>query len=192
MILSSLTFKQTLLDVRPFIHVQRLVHFSKSFYLINKKLLISRCAFVTNLQTTLQRHLLEIFTTRAELFSDWMKIHESRHDAAPSYLKMNPLNCDHFVIPTNPAISTNATADSSCAVCCFDSKLSHYESLFSRKSEDRVMKNVKTMKSLTECTLNAIYEFAKKNQFCQTLLADGRLHILQFRDLQNEIHVKNF
>lgn len=148
---------------------------------------------MANLLYTLQQNLSEIVTKRKELFSDWTKINdESEQDETVPYLALTLLDCGHFTFPTNRSIPKNVSADlpSSCSLCCFKSKLSNYESLFSRQSEDRVMNNVITMKSWTENGLVVIYEFAKKNNFTHTLLEDGQLHILQFRDLQNEIIVK--
>lgn len=139
---------------------------------------------MTNLQNTLQKNLLEIFTAREEIFSDWKKL--SSMDAAPPYLNLSLLECCHFSEP----MPLNSASLPPCTLCSFERKLSNYELLVSRPPQETeyVFEEIK-MKSSTETILNAIYEFAKKNQLPVTMLEDGRRHIGQFCDLKNEIGV---
>lgn len=128
----------------------------------------------------MKQHLSKILTKRRELISDWTKINLLGQGDIP-YLSLTLLDCGHFAIPDTRY---------SCLLCRFKIKLLHYESLISGETVDCVTNDVTTMKSMTENALKVIYEFAKKNQFDPTLLEAGRLHILQFCDLQNEIFVR--
>lgn len=139
---------------------------------------------MTNVQNTLLENLFDILLKREEIFSHWKKL--KTIDVVPPYLSLSLLECDHY----SKSMPMNSADLPSCVFCSFESELSNYESLLGRAPEERdnVIEAI-WIKSLTENILDVIYQFGKKNQLPETMLADGKRHIGQFCDLQNEIQV---
>lgn len=133
---------------------------------------------MTSVQNTLLENLSDILIKRKEIFSHWKKL--KTIDVVPPYLSLSLLKCGHY----SKSMPMNSADLPSCVFCSFKIEISNYESLLSRAPEEVIW-----IKSLTENILDVIYQFAKKNQLPETMLADGKRHIGQFCDLQNEIQV---
>ncbi|XP_037037910.1 E3 ubiquitin-protein ligase SHPRH-like [Bradysia coprophila] len=140
-------------------------------------------ALITNLQETLKKNLLAISTKREEIFSNWQDL--GSMNSIPTYLNWSLLECGHL---SQPAPNDGLVSSPSCRLCFFESSLTEYESLLSRppQESDFVIEEV-WMKSWTESILNVICRFAQKSGFPATILDDGKQHIGQFCDLQNEV-----
>ncbi|KAG4078788.1 hypothetical protein HA402_015378 [Bradysia odoriphaga] len=140
-------------------------------------------ALIANVQDTLKKNLLAISTKREELFSNWQEL--SSMNSLPTYLNWSLLECGHL---SEQAPNDGVANLPSCRLCSFGSRLTEYESLLRRppQKSDFVIEEI-WMKSWTESILNVIYRFAKKNEFPATILDEGKQHIGQFCDLQNEV-----